>query len=249
MSEKPLLLSPAKSGLLLTSGEPDVLRRWRYAAITFGCLVILVGGYDAASRLLRVVDTAGFSQTLLSHSIVFTAFAPAAALQDPSLLNALIPASTATSSDPLTPSKIKVPSIGVYADVELVGKKDDGSMDTPKNFNNVGWYKLGSKPGEAGNAVFAGHVNNALATAGVFAHLSEIKIGDYVTVESNNNGKTLVYVVTQLNQYPVSEAPAAQIFATTGPSQIVLITCDGDWVGSAHSFDKRLVVVARLMHP
>ena len=60
-----------------------------------------------------------------------------------------------------------------------------------------------------------------------------------------NNGHTLVYKVTAIDQYPADEAPAASIFAKTGPSQLILITCDGEWVPAQKSFDKRLVITAK----
>jgi LPXTG-site transpeptidase (sortase) family protein len=108
---------------------------------------------------------------------------------------------------------------------------------------DTAWYKDGSRPGQAGNAVFAGHVNNALTTSGVFGHLNQVHLGDYVTV-ADQEGKTLVYKVTALDQYPADEAPVASIFAKTGPSQLVLITCDGEWVPAEKTFDKRLVITA-----
>lgn len=118
-------------------------------------------------------------------------------------------------------------------------------MATPKNFQDAGWYDMGARPGEAGNAVIAGHVNNALTMAGVFQHLGDIRVGDTIAV-SDAHGTTLNYVVTETDQYSTTNAPTAAIFSTNGPSQIVLITCDGVWDPAAHSYDKRLVVYARL---
>ena len=116
-------------------------------------------------------------------------------------------------------------------------------MATPTDYADVAWYALGGRPGGEGNAVFAGHVNNALTKSGVFAHLTQLHLGDYVTV-SDKDGHTLVYKVTAIDQYPADEAPAANIFAAQGPSQLVLITCDGDWVPAQKTFDKRLVITA-----
>lgn len=116
-------------------------------------------------------------------------------------------------------------------------------MATPTDYADVAWYALGGRPGGGGNAVFAGHVNNALTKAGVFAHLNQLHLGDYVTV-SDKDGHTLVYKVMAIDQYPADEAPAASIFAAQGPSQLVLITCDGDWVPAQKTFDKRLVITA-----
>ena len=116
-------------------------------------------------------------------------------------------------------------------------------MGAPTVFGEVAWYALGSKPGAPGSAVFAGHVDNALSTAGVFEHLSSLKVGDYITV-ADAGGKTLVYRVISSTSYAAADAPVAQIFATSGPQELVLITCTGDWVTSQKQFDQRLVVVA-----
>ena len=94
-----------------------------------------------------------------------------------------------------------------------------------------------------GNVVFAGHVNNALTKSGVFGHLSQVHLGDYITV-SDASGKALMYKVKAVDEYPADQAPADSIFSSTGPSQLILITCDGDWVSSQKSFDKRLVITA-----
>jgi LPXTG-site transpeptidase (sortase) family protein len=142
------------------------------------------------------------------------------------------------------PTRLRVPSIGVDAQVESIGQKSDGSMGTPSSFERAAWYKLGSKPGEPGNAVIDGHVNNALTSAGVFEHLPKVSIGDIVEV-SDEAGHKITYRVREINEYAPNDAPLKSIFATSGPSQVVLITCDGEWDPSAHQFNKRLVVVAR----
>ena len=156
----------------------------------------------------------------------------------------LAPALATTT--PLTPAHLSVPSLGINAAVEQVGKKSDGSMATPKNFDDVAWYSLGSKPGEPGSAVVAGHVNNALTKAGVFEHLSQIKLGDTIVV-ADTSRRTLTYVVEETDAYPSDNAPTDKIFAGSGPSRLVLITCDGQWDAAAHSFDQRFVVYAHLV--
>lgn len=189
-----------------------------------GLFVVLVGAADMASRL---------SRSLFGENAAFTAFAPAVLL-----LNS-------TSTMPIVPATLTIGAIGVRAPVEQVGKKADGTMGTPQKFEDVVWYSLGAKPGEAGNAVFAGHVNNALTKSGVFEHLSLLKLGDTFSI-SDASGRSLNYKVTDIEQYPADAAPAASIFATTGLSRAVLITCDGDWVSTDKTFSKRLVVFAQL---
>ena len=212
---------------------------WRYVALGLGVFVVLFGAADVSSRLAH--SAFGSNASLYS-------FAPAITLLGTNNAErGVIATSTAhaASTTPLVPVRLQIPSIGVNAKVEQVGKKDDGSMGTPSTFGDVAWYAPGQAPGQAGNAVIDGHVNNALTTAGVFMHLSQIALGDTVTV-LNASGTKMDFVVTNIEEVPADSAPAASIFATTGPSQLVLITCDGSWVQSAKSFDKRLVVFASL---
>lgn len=208
----------------------------RIALVAVGVVMILVGAANIISR---------FAQNSLGGDAAFVAFAPAAALQNPQLFSQ----SSSTTTRIIIPARLKVPSIGVDAKVQHVGQKSDGSMAAPSAMADAAWYKLGPKPGEHGNAVFAGHVNNALTTAafvaGVFEHLADVKLGDYITVE-DAAGKALVYRVSEIDEYKTTDAPTNKIFATGGPSQLVLITCDGEWVAADHSYDKRLVVIARL---
>ncbi len=228
MQERLLLSSPAKAP------ESRAARALRYVAIAIGIFVVLFGLADVTSRL---------SKSVLGDDALFDAFAPAAAIKPSAKVVPTVLAS-ATSTSPFVPARLKVPSLGIDAKVEEVGRRADGSMGTPADFMNVGWWGEGSKPGAPGNAVFDGHVNNALTKPGVFAHLSQITKGDYITV-SDAEGHTLVYEVSEVTLYDTDRAPLAAIFAKVGPSQLVLITCDGEWVQDEHSFDKRLVVVAR----
>lgn len=227
MPEKPLLLSAAKSGVLLTGREARV----RLAALAVGGLMVLIGAADLTTRLAHAV---------FNGSAGTEAFGPAVAAIDPRVSGA---AGNASPVGALVPARLNIPSIGVNAPVEQVGQKADGTMGTPQKFGDVAWYAPGAKPGGQGSAVFAGHVDNALTTAGVFEHLSQLKPGDYVSVE-DASGKTLVYRVASATNYPADKAPLDKIFATSGAPQLVLITCTGDWVTSQHQFDQRLVVIA-----
>ena len=215
----------------------------RFLLISVGLFVVLFGMADIASRVGGVSFGSFSNATLFGPIAAHSADTDPIFQQNTSLVASL--ATTGTSTTPLIPARIKIPSIGVSAVVDPVGETAAGAMATPKDFAHVGWYSLGALPGGQGSAVFAGHVNNALTKAGVFEHLSQVKIGDIVTV-SNQADKTLIYVVTELGEYPASGAPAAAIFTKSGPSVLALITCDGSWDGGAHSFDKRLVVYARL---
>lgn len=242
MSKEPLLLPSARSAVLL--GPRPISPWWRRGAISAGMLVVIVGAADVTSRV---------GERVLGADAALFAFAPIALIDDPSLITAITGTTTppaeeveAATSTVVVPERIRIPSIGVSAAVEAVGKKADGAMATPKRFSDVAWYSLGSRPGALGNAVFAGHVNNAISLAGVFAELHTLGVGSSIIIEGTH-GERLQYKVVRTETFPADTAPAEEIFKTTGPSQIVLITCDGEWDSLAHSYDKRLVLFAKLV--
>ncbi len=229
MQEKPLLLQSAKTAVLVVEPQSRYARYVRLFAVSVGLLCVLVGAADVTSR---------FAQATLGGDALKLAFAPAVTLG-----TATLPGTAPTSTPGVVvPARLTIPSLGVNAPVENVGLKADGTMGTPQNFNDVSWYSLGAKPGEAGSSVFAGHVNNALSRAGVFENLSKIQKGDYVVV-SDSGGHSKVFRVQSVSEYE-KDASTDTIFATSGPQQLVLITCDGDWVPGQKTFDMRLVVIA-----
>jgi sortase (surface protein transpeptidase) len=236
MSEKLLPSSSASTPVK----RPLTETVWFYLFALVGVLVAVYGAYDLSTR----VHTAQ-----LSGDWSYEAFAPAAALFLPQSGSATATSSSnynasTTAVGPITPASLVIPSIGIKATVEPVGKKADGSMGTPQKFDDVGWFSLGAKPGEAGKAVFDGHVNNALMKPGVFEHLSLLKVGDPVIVY-DSAGRSIAYRVTRREDYPANLEETSSFFATTGPSGLVLITCEGEWVESQRSFSQRLVVFAQ----
>jgi LPXTG-site transpeptidase (sortase) family protein len=232
MSDERLLLSPAKIGVLAKRWGKDEYLRGTLTCI--GVIVIIVGATDVSFRL---------AERLPSVRVPAAAFAPGAFLVDSSLQSALEATSTENS---LLPVRLRIPSIGVDAHVEHVGDDARGAMANPSTFVNVAWYERGSRPGAPGNAVIAGHLNNALGQDGVFARLSEMGVGEYVTLE-DAEGRTLLYQVMRIDTYRAQEAPREEIFKTTGASQLVLITCEGDWLPSQRSYEERLIVFAQLI--
>lgn len=228
MSEKHLLLSPAKSLVLVVQQRGP--GAWlRIAALTLGVFVVLLGAADLTARVARATLGEQAASLVFGPLVLHTS-------------SRGVPESVVATSA-FVPVRLKVPALGIDANVEQVGKKADGTMGTPQDFDDVAWYALGGKPGGEGSAVFAGHVNNARAMSGVFQHLSQIAVGDYITV-SDEEGATLVYAVSRIETYPFDDAPVETIFASTGPAQLVLVTCEGEWVAGERTFAERLVVTA-----
>lgn len=150
----------------------------------------------------------------------------------------------ATSTDPVAPTRLRIPKIDVSAVVESVGVDTDGNMAAPSDWRDVSWYEPGFSPGEVGNAVFAGHLDWDGNTA-VFWDLDELRSGDVVQVEGD--GRLLTYVVTSVEVYDYDVVDTSPIFGTAEGSQIKLITCDGEFIDGSDTYEKRLIVTAQLI--
>jgi sortase (surface protein transpeptidase) len=79
------------------------------------------------------------------------------------------------------PARLQIPRLGLDAPIEAVGQTDHGQMDGPQNPDHVAWYGLGATPGEPGNAVIAGHLDDPAEPA-IFWDLPQLMVGDQVIV-------------------------------------------------------------------
>ncbi|MFC0270439.1 class F sortase [Metabacillus herbersteinensis] len=144
----------------------------------------------------------------------------------------------------ITPTTIEIPSINVNAPIEDVGRIDNGQMGVPEDFNNVGWFEPGAKPGAPGNSVMAGHVDSKTGPA-VFYKLDTLKEGDEVII-SGKDGEKKTFVVVGSESYPRTDAPVEKIFDFSYGSKLNLITCTGDFNREARTHEERLVVYTEL---
>jgi len=144
------------------------------------------------------------------------------------------------------PARLKIPSLGIDANIQQTGITKSGAMGTPTNFTDVAWYKYGPVPGQLGSAVIDGHVDNGLSLAGVFKHLGDIQKGADLYVDTKA-GQTLHFVVTDVESYPYKSVPVNDIFAKADRPRLNLITCEGRWVKADKTYDQRLVIYTQLV--
>jgi len=143
------------------------------------------------------------------------------------------------------PIRIRIPSIKVDASVEDVGITKNGLMDSPKGPDTVGWFHLGTMPGEIGSAVMDGHSGWVNNTPAVFDDLYKVKKGDEIQVE-NSNGVILTFVVRETKKYS-PDADATDVFKSDDNGiHLNLITCTGFWNTILKSRSQRLVVFTDL---
>lgn len=139
------------------------------------------------------------------------------------------------------PLRIEIPSIAVDAAIEHVALAADGKMDVPKDPLDTGWYSPGPRPGDAGSAAIAGHVDWKHGATGVFAALRKVKPGDAVRVR-DDRGEVIAFAVREVRKYD-PDADATEVFnSNDGKAHLNLITCTGSWDSRAKRYSERLVV-------
>jgi hypothetical protein len=156
---------------------------------------------------------------------------------------------TSASIEPWQPAQLRIPAIHVDASVMDVGQTAQGLMDAPVSqavnspyWTHVFWYAPGAAPGQAGNAVIAGHVDRVGGDPAVFWYLKDLVAGDDIYV-TTVQGQQLHFVVERAVTYPATASSNDVLNAVFGPSSghhLNLITCSGVWTGQG--YDQRLVV-------
>ncbi|WP_327064588.1 class F sortase [Kitasatospora sp. NBC_01250] len=151
-------------------------------------------------------------------------------------------AAAATSAAP--PVRLRIPVIGVDSSLADLHVQQDGHLAAPDDPDQVGWWSEGPRPGDQGATVLVGHVDSRTGPA-VFSNLSALHPGDSITVERADRSR-LGFTVKALRQYAKDDFPDDQVYPTTGPPQLHLITCGGDYDRTHHDYTDNLVVYATL---
>jgi hypothetical protein len=152
----------------------------------------------------------------------------------------------AANPTPALPAEILIDRIGVRSSFEHLGRTPSGAMADPVGWDNVSWFNEGPRPGEIGNAAVAGHLDRPGGAPAAFWNLRQMRIGDRVTIITEA-GERLVFEVTEVEQFHVSNAPNRKIFGNSNTADMNLITCAGSWNHSMGMYDQRLVVYTTLV--
>jgi LPXTG-site transpeptidase (sortase) family protein len=145
---------------------------------------------------------------------------------------------------PIDPRRLVIDTIDIAADVEKIGLAGDGTLGTPTDVANVGWYSGSSRPGDNGPAVIVGHVDSVDGPA-VFARLAELQAGDVVTVE-NGSEAALSFAVSTVTRHPKDAFPSEAVYGASPEAELRLITCGGRY-DRDHGYADNVVVFARAL--
>ena len=141
------------------------------------------------------------------------------------------------------PVRLEIPKIGVDAALDYVGITSQGELGVPTGPANAGWYDLGPRPGEKGNAVIDGHFGYKDHIPAVFDNLHALQKGDKLYVK-DIRGITVTFLVRELRTYGPADYVPAVFRSSDGKAHLNLITCEGTWNQTQKSFSNRLVVFA-----
>ncbi|MEU4859502.1 class F sortase [Kitasatospora aureofaciens] len=143
------------------------------------------------------------------------------------------------------PTRIRIPAIKVDAPVTGLGLTPSQQLDTPPTDqrNLTGWYRDGTAPGAAGNALVVGHADTRSGPA-VFYRLGLLRVGDTVEV-SRKDRRVAVFTVDSVRVIPKRDFPDALVYGPTERAELRLITCGGKFDRKT-GYESNTVVFAHL---
>lgn len=140
---------------------------------------------------------------------------------------------------------VSVPKLGL-ADVSLValGLNPDHTIQVPPLAvpGELGVYGKGPMPGQVGPSVILGHINSG-GTAGAFAHLADLRVGD--EVDSTGPGARTRFRVYRTQVIDKAEFPKAAVYSDVPGPELRLISCGGELDQAAHNYLGQVIVFAR----
>lgn len=147
-----------------------------------------------------------------------------------------------------TPTRVRIPAIGVDAPLVPLGLNPDGTVATPPldRPGEAGWYQDGPTPGEPGPAVLLGHVDSARTGPAVFYQLGRLKPGALVAVR-RRDGRTAVFRVDSVERVPKTAFPTQRVYGDLPYPALRLITCGGAFDRRRHEYRDNVIVFAHLV--
>ena len=188
----------------------------------------------------RSTTPANSTTTTTTTHVTTTTSAPLSALS--ALLGEAISAYPIAPTPDIAPVELAIPDIGISrVPVRAVGVDPEGELEIP-GAAEAGWYRLGAAPGQPGATVVAAHVSWQGST-GPFLRLAELQPGALVDIVLADQ-TTRRYQVVERAQYDKRQLPTEQVWRTSGPETLVLITCGGAFNPQIRRYADNIVVTA-----
>lgn len=145
------------------------------------------------------------------------------------------------------PEFISLGDSGSRIRIVPIGVSSEGVLEPPNDISTVGWWVSGPRPGAPGRAVITGHIDSP-AGLGAFAALDRLHDGDPVVL-TGADGVSHRYRVTDRQQIQKSSLDPALITRTVNRSDLLLVTCIGNFDSSTLSYESNLLITAVQVGP
>jgi Sortase domain len=144
---------------------------------------------------------------------------------------------------PAAPTVVTIPVLGVQALVQPVGTSN-AELDVPPDPAQVGWWTGSARVGATkGTVVIDGHVDSAATGPGALFRLQDLHASDQIVI-ATTIGQRQTYLVTGRRVYVKANGLPPELFTTTGPHRLVLITCGGPFDPTTGGYLDNVVVFA-----
>ncbi|MGA8847156.1 MAG: sortase [Nocardioides sp.] len=142
------------------------------------------------------------------------------------------------------PARLLIPTIDVATRLSRLGLRADSTVQVPTYPDRAGWYRYGTRPGDAGAAVILGHVDSVEGPA-VFARLGTLARGDSILVVLAS-GRRVEFRVRAVRTYLNDDFPARRVYRGGGDHHALnLVTCAGEYRSDAGGYQSNVVVFTR----
>lgn len=143
---------------------------------------------------------------------------------------------------PELPRALYIDKLKIAARILPMSVNKDGSVQSPKNIYDSGWYTGSVKPGEVGAQFIDGHASGP-TREGLFAYLDKLGVGDTLQIEKGD-GTRLTYKVVHTEVVPLDGFDMKKALLPYGKTLrgLNLMTCTGKWVNGKNTYDHRVMV-------
>lgn len=150
------------------------------------------------------------------------------------------------NGSPADPKYIHIQDTPIHGYIQAVGVNSANEIAVPADPKVAGWFNQSVAPGAPGLSIIDGHVNSVSIDQGIFYNLQTTRPGDMITVQFGDDSQKnfTVYRVQTISRQEANEALFAQDQDVS--AQLNLITCTGTYDRTAHTYDKRVIVSAKL---
>ena len=140
------------------------------------------------------------------------------------------------------PDRLRIRGIEVDAPV-VAATSAARTLAPPQDPRRVGWWLASAPPGSGnGTTVIVGHIDSATTGPGALFHLDQVRAGQMIELTGTRN--TVTYRAVSLQFYPKTTGLPAALFASSGPSRLVIISCGGTFDAAKRSYRDNVVVTA-----